>query len=82
LKQYSQAQEYLSLAKWAILKTPNCDPSVKGALHRNIGLLYLSQGHFENALNELALDVYYHSVAHSPEHISGILSKNMVPFVL
>lgn len=85
LKQYIQAEEYLSLAKWAILKVQDCDAEVQGLLHRNIGLLYLSQGNYDDALQELALDVsfdtmtvlikkvYYHSNANNPEHISGNL---------
>ncbi|KAI8924410.1 hypothetical protein BC831DRAFT_465792 [Entophlyctis helioformis] len=70
LKQYKQAEDYLSLAKWAILKADHCENSVRSQLHRNFGLLYASQGDYEKALNQLALDVYYISVAKNPEDIA------------
>ena len=57
LKQYTQAEEYLSLAKWAILKVHECSHEIRGLLHRNIGLIYVAKGNYEEALKELALDV-------------------------
>ncbi|KAJ3303270.1 Zinc finger MYND domain-containing protein 12, partial [Blyttiomyces sp. JEL0837] len=70
LKQYHQAEDYLSLAKWAVLKAEHCDNSVRSQLHRNFGLLYASQGNFEEALVQLAHDIYYSSLEKGPEHIS------------
>jgi tetratricopeptide (TPR) repeat protein len=70
LKKYNQAEEYLTLAKWAILKVSDCHPGMRGLLHRNIGLLNFSRGNYEDALQHLSLDVYYHSIAYNPEHIS------------
>jgi tetratricopeptide (TPR) repeat protein len=58
LKQYSQAEEYLSMAKWALLKLKDFSQEIRGLLHRNIGLLYLSKGNYEDALKETALDVH------------------------
>ena len=58
LKQYSQAEEYLSMEKWALLKVKDCSQEIRGLLHRNIGLLYLSKGNYEDALKETALDVH------------------------
>ena len=56
-KQYTQAEEYLSLAKWAILKVKECSHEIRGRLHRNISLLYIAKGNYDDALKELALDV-------------------------
>ncbi|EGF84266.1 hypothetical protein BATDEDRAFT_22156 [Batrachochytrium dendrobatidis JAM81] len=77
LKQYKQAEDYLSLAKWAILKADECENTIRSQLHRNFGLLYTSQGQYEKALDQLALDVndgvdkiYYISLAKTPEDIA------------
>ncbi|KAI8906834.1 hypothetical protein EDD86DRAFT_209879 [Gorgonomyces haynaldii] len=70
LKQYKEAEDYLSLAKWAILKAKDCDNAIKSQLHRNFGQLYASQGIFDKAMYELALDIYYMSSATGPEHVA------------
>ncbi|RKO86379.1 hypothetical protein BDK51DRAFT_24407, partial [Blyttiomyces helicus] len=57
LQQYTQAEDYLSLAKWAVLKAEHCAHGIRAQLHRNFGLLYSSQGNYEEALNQLAQDV-------------------------
>ena len=57
LKQYEQAETYLSHAKWAILKADHCENAVRSQLHRNFGLLYASQGSYDKALYQLAMDV-------------------------
>lgn len=48
-----------------------CKPShaLKSKLHRNFGKLYASQGRFDDALKELAQDVYHSSLEMGPEHI-------------
>ena len=57
MKRYAEAEDYLSLAKWAILKAKNCDNSVKSKLHRNFGQLYAAQEQYDKAIYQLALDV-------------------------
>jgi tetratricopeptide (TPR) repeat protein len=57
LKQYKQAEDYLSLAKWAILKVDSAPETIRAQLHRNLGMLYSSKGHYDEALRELAYDV-------------------------
>ncbi|KAI9328727.1 hypothetical protein BDR26DRAFT_873687 [Obelidium mucronatum] len=69
LKQYPQAEDYLSLAKWAILKAPNCENRIRSQMHRNFGLLYASQGEYGEALAQLAQDIYYASLEKGPENI-------------
>ncbi|KAJ3120979.1 Zinc finger MYND domain-containing protein 12, partial [Irineochytrium annulatum] len=57
LKQYKQAEDYLSLAKWAVLKSEKCENVIRSQLHRNLGLLYASQEQYAEALGQLAQDV-------------------------
>ncbi|KAJ3209974.1 Zinc finger MYND domain-containing protein 12 [Dinochytrium kinnereticum] len=71
LKQYQQAEDYLSLAKWAVLKSEKCENSVRAHLHKNFGLLYASQGNYDEALQQLAQDIYYSSLDHGPDHIAA-----------
>lgn len=72
LSRYKQAEEYLSLAKWAVLKQPNCSNSLKSNLYRNFGKLYGSQGKYKDALYQLANDVYFSSLDNGPEHIATV----------
>lgn len=44
LERHKQAEEYLSLANWAVVKTPDVGLDVRSQLHRNFGKLYASQG--------------------------------------
>lgn len=70
LKQYVQAEDYLSLAKWAVLKVDSvCHPAIRAQLHRNLGLLFSSKGDYQESLKQLANDVYFSSVATHPDHI-------------
>eukprot|EP01137_Pigoraptor_chileana_P006275 Opistho-2@50434 len=67
---FEQAEEYLSHAKWAVLKAPECDPMVKSRLYRNFGLLYEAQGSMGLALQQLAADVHHSSLVYGADHIS------------
>ena len=69
LAQYRQAEEQLTLANWALLKTPHCSNALRSQLRRNFGRLYASQSKFDEALRQLADDVYYSSLMVGPEHI-------------
>eukprot|EP00163_Fabomonas_tropica_P014654 TRINITY_DN2665_c0_g1_i2.p1 TRINITY_DN2665_c0_g1~~TRINITY_DN2665_c0_g1_i2.p1 ORF type:complete len:351 (+),score=74.08 TRINITY_DN2665_c0_g1_i2:139-1191(+) len=69
LRRYKQAEEYLSLAKWNVLKNPTCSDSLKSNLYRNFGKLYASQGKYKEALQQLANDLYHSSLEVGPEHI-------------
>eukprot|EP00033_Pygsuia_biforma_P002754 GCRY01003043.1.p1 GENE.GCRY01003043.1~~GCRY01003043.1.p1 ORF type:complete len:372 (+),score=89.21 GCRY01003043.1:143-1258(+) len=68
LRRYAQAEEYLSLAKWAVLKQTNCSNLVKASLARNFGKLYASQGKHDLALTQLANDVYFRSLEVGTHH--------------
>ncbi|XP_054857204.1 zinc finger MYND domain-containing protein 12 [Eublepharis macularius] len=59
----SQAEEYLSQARWSVLKTSQCSPAIESKLHRNLGLLYVAKGNFEESLYHLANDIYFASCA-------------------
>jgi tetratricopeptide (TPR) repeat protein len=69
LGRHKQAEEYLSLANWSILKNPDCSNRTKSQLYRNFGKLYASQGKHDEALRQLANDVYFSSLQVGPEHI-------------
>ncbi len=69
LRKYKQAEEYLSLAKWCVLKNHRCSDSLKSQLYRNFGKLYQSQGKAEESLTHHGHSVYYSSLAVGPEHI-------------
>lgn len=62
LGRHKQAEEYLSLANWSILKNPDCSNRTKSQLYRNFGKLYASQGKHDEALRQLANDVYFSSL--------------------
>lgn len=72
LSRFKQAEEYLSLAKWAVLKKPDCSNSLKSNLYRNFGKLYFSQGKYQDALYQLANDIYFASLDYGPEHTATV----------
>lgn len=81
LKKYIEAEDYLSLAKWAILKAQNAENTLLAKLHRNFGQLYAAQELYDKALYQLALDVYHSSLATNPEDItvtSGYYQMGMI----
>lgn len=69
LRRYKVAEEFLLYANWSVLKNPDCSNELKSQLYRNFGKLYASQGRFDDALKQLAHDVYYSSLESGPEHI-------------
>jgi len=69
LKRSKQAEEFLSLANWSVLKHPECSNAIRSQLHRNFGKLYASQGKYQEALRQLSNDVYYSSLEIGPEHV-------------
>jgi len=69
LLHYRQAEEFLTLANWALLKAGGASNALRSQLRRNFGKLYASQGRYEEALRQLADDVYYSSLMVGPEHI-------------
>ncbi|GMH87027.1 hypothetical protein TrVE_jg13489 [Triparma verrucosa] len=69
LSKFQQCEEFLSLANWSILKNPNCSDAIRSQLHRNFGKLYTAQDKLDEALKELAKDIYHSSLEVGPEHI-------------
>jgi tetratricopeptide (TPR) repeat protein len=61
--------EYLARANWCILKNPDCSNRLKSQLYRNFGKLYASQGKYDEALRQLANDIYFSSLQSGPEHV-------------
>jgi tetratricopeptide (TPR) repeat protein len=72
LSRFQQAEEYLSLGKYAILKQENCSNTLKSQLHRNFGKLYARQGKHRQAIEQLAHDVYASSLDVGPDHINVV----------
>ncbi|XP_014422152.1 zinc finger MYND domain-containing protein 12 isoform X3 [Camelus ferus] len=64
-----QAEEYLSQAKWTVLKSTECSYATHSLLHRNLGLLYMAKENYEEARYHLANDIYFASCAFGTEHI-------------
>lgn len=52
-----------------MLKNPECTNELKAQLCRNFGKLYACQRRFDDALFQLAQDVYYSSLENGPEHV-------------
>lgn len=61
LGRLNQAEEYLAQAQWTVLKTPECSNAIKSKLYRNLGLLYAAKGEYDEALRQLADDIYHSS---------------------
>eukprot|EP00003_Mantamonas_plastica_P021477 TRINITY_DN3489_c0_g1_i8.p1 TRINITY_DN3489_c0_g1~~TRINITY_DN3489_c0_g1_i8.p1 ORF type:complete len:267 (-),score=44.91 TRINITY_DN3489_c0_g1_i8:100-900(-) len=70
LGRFDQAEDNLALAKWTILKSTETRNDIKSQLHRNFGLLYAAKGKYNEAIKELANDIYYCSLNSGPEHIT------------
>ncbi len=59
LKEYNQAEEYLSLAKWAIMKSKAFDEhAIQAQLQHNFGLLYAANKDYPRALEHVAQEVW------------------------
>lgn len=69
LGKYQQAEEFLSLANWSVLKHPDCSNLIKSQLYRNFGKLYNAQGKYDLALDNLSKDIYFASLDLGPEHV-------------
>jgi len=69
LDRLSQAEDYLSQAKWTVVKTPNCKNEMKSQLHRNLGLLHATKGDSKEALRNLADDIFYGSLCFGTDDI-------------
>ncbi|KAI7797616.1 zinc finger MYND domain-containing protein 12 [Triplophysa rosa] len=61
LDSMSQAREYLTKAEWAVMNTPDCNPTVHHQLHRSLGRLHAATGKYSSALFHFSNDVYYAS---------------------
>ena len=66
LDKFKQAEEFLSLAQWNILKHPEADVSLKAELHQTFGLLYASDGKLDLALKQLSQAVCADTDPHTP----------------
>ncbi|ESO90434.1 hypothetical protein LOTGIDRAFT_123333 [Lottia gigantea] len=69
LGRLSQAEEYLAQGQWTVLKTPECSNAIKSKLYRNLGLLHAAKGEYDEALRNLADDIYHASVEFGTDDI-------------
>jgi len=69
LGRLSQAEEYLSQARWTVLKTPDCDAAIKSKMYRICGLLQAAKGNFSEALKNYANDIYHAALISGPKHV-------------
>lgn len=63
LKRFEQAEEFLSIANWTIIKHEQSSPQLKAELHQNFGLLYIMEGKIDEAILHLAQSVSSHFVS-------------------
>lgn len=61
LKRYSQTQEYLSLAKWIVMNSDECNDLTRSRLHQLLGQLQSAQGQFDLAKVDFSKCIYFSS---------------------
>eukprot|EP00698_Gefionella_okellyi_P018115 TRINITY_DN5406_c0_g1_i1.p1 TRINITY_DN5406_c0_g1~~TRINITY_DN5406_c0_g1_i1.p1 ORF type:complete len:352 (+),score=41.51 TRINITY_DN5406_c0_g1_i1:44-1099(+) len=66
LDRLAQAEEYLALARWLILKDSTVSAVLRARMHRLVGRLHQLQGRFEQASREHAHGVFWASTADGP----------------
>lgn len=69
LHKLQQAEEYLAQAQWTVLKTPDSSHAIKSKLYRNWGLLHAAEGNYEEALRNLADDIFNASEQYGTDNI-------------
>ena len=69
LGRFQAAEQFLSMANWSITKNPDASNALRSKLHRNFGKVYAARGKLDEALDELAKDIYCSSLASGPEHV-------------
>eukprot|EP00667_Euglena_gracilis_P017311 EG_transcript_18239 len=69
LDKFKQAEEFLSLAQWTLLKHPDAPVALRAELHQTFGLLYASASKLDLALKHLAQATYFLTVLNGPNHI-------------
>lgn len=69
MRNFRPVQEFLGLANWSVLKTPECPNDTKAQLERTFGKLCAAEGKYTEAAEHLAKDVYWTSLAFGPENV-------------
>ncbi|GBG28988.1 Zinc finger MYND domain-containing protein 12 [Hondaea fermentalgiana] len=69
MRNFRPVQEFLGLANWSVLKTPDCPNEIKAQLERTFGKLCAAEGKHAEAAEHLAKDIYWTSLASGPEHV-------------
>jgi tetratricopeptide (TPR) repeat protein len=69
LKEFSKAEEYLALARWIVLNTPECSDKTRSRLHMLKGRVGTAEGNFDAAKPDFADGIYYASRCYGAESI-------------
>jgi tetratricopeptide (TPR) repeat protein len=69
LKRYREAEEFLSIASWTVIKNRDASSHIKAELHSNFGLVYVMEGNLEKAIEHLAKNVYYLALMYGIDHL-------------
>jgi tetratricopeptide (TPR) repeat protein len=69
LKRYREAEEFLSIASWTVIKNKDVASHIKAKLHLNFGLVYVMEGNLEKAKEHLARNVYYLALMYGIDHL-------------
>jgi tetratricopeptide (TPR) repeat protein len=74
MKQLSKAQEYLALARWIVLNSPNCNDKIRWKLYSLKGRVGTAEGNFDEAKQDYAHAIYFASNCYGAESIATSIS--------
>jgi tetratricopeptide (TPR) repeat protein len=69
LKQYSKAEEYLSLSRWIVHNNPSCSDKTKSRLYMLKGRVSIAQGNFDASKPDFADSIYFASRSYGAEAV-------------
>jgi len=73
MKQLNKAEEYLALARWIVLNSPNCTDKIRWKLYSLKGRVGTAQGNFDLAKQDYAQAIYFASNCYGAESIATSL---------
>eukprot|EP01135_Chromosphaera_perkinsii_P010729 Nk52_evm8s2209 gene=Nk52_evmTU8s2209 len=66
---FKQATEYLTYAKWIIMKNPDCGDTLKSKLYRHFGILAMQKGEHAEAVRYISNEIFHLAVAYGAESV-------------
>lgn len=70
-KLLTEAESYLSQAKWNVMNSPHCSDRIKSRLHQLYGQLYAVRKEYDEARGEFAHSVYYSTRCFGAESVGA-----------